>query len=298
MARRREICPGFFTNEELTELPPITRLLFAGLWTEADREGRLEDRPRRLKMRLFPADDFDLNAALNDLQSAGFIERYEVGTLKLIQITNFRRYQHPHPREAKSMLPARQDLGMTKAVPRHDQGMSLDMSSRAGSSIPSIPSNTSGSSCNVGVVIPDSRIEPDLDPVVAEAWIALANVATSHDASADVKPNRYRKMQLSDRLREFDLQTLVKSFRCMLYSQSPKILAVTQKWKGLPTFIGEKCTDYVGMAKSEANRRDGPDHNPYKTGAAERLQREIAEWDRKERERVEAEKRNAAQSAS
>ena len=44
MARARLLKPGFFTNEDLCELPAFGRLLFAGLWTIADREGRLEDR--------------------------------------------------------------------------------------------------------------------------------------------------------------------------------------------------------------------------------------------------------------
>ena len=53
MARARNIKPGFFKNEFLADLPFETRLLFIGLWTLADREGRLEDRPRKIKMELF-----------------------------------------------------------------------------------------------------------------------------------------------------------------------------------------------------------------------------------------------------
>ena len=49
MARARNLKPSFFTNDKLAELHPLGRLLFAGLWTIADREGRLEDRPKRIK---------------------------------------------------------------------------------------------------------------------------------------------------------------------------------------------------------------------------------------------------------
>lgn len=49
MARSRNIKPGFFTNEVLADMPALVRLLFAGLWTIADRDGRLEDRARRLR---------------------------------------------------------------------------------------------------------------------------------------------------------------------------------------------------------------------------------------------------------
>jgi hypothetical protein len=48
MARSRNIKPGFFTNDELAECHPLGRLLFAGLWTIADKRG-LDDRPKKLK---------------------------------------------------------------------------------------------------------------------------------------------------------------------------------------------------------------------------------------------------------
>ena len=41
MARTRSIKPSFFDNEILGDLPPLTRLLFIGLWGIADREGQM-----------------------------------------------------------------------------------------------------------------------------------------------------------------------------------------------------------------------------------------------------------------
>jgi hypothetical protein len=106
MARARNIKPGFFTNEELVELPFATRLLFIGLWTIADREGRLEDKPKRIKMNLFPADDIDVDQALCELQASGFLKRYEVGGARYIQVLAFRRHQNPHRDEKASSIPA------------------------------------------------------------------------------------------------------------------------------------------------------------------------------------------------
>ena len=105
MARSRNIKPGFFSNEHLAELDFATRLLFNGMWTEADREGRLEDRPRRLKMALFPADNVDINRMLDDLDHLGFIKRYTVGDVKAIQVINWAKHQNPHVKEAKSTIP-------------------------------------------------------------------------------------------------------------------------------------------------------------------------------------------------
>lgn len=52
--RARNIKPGFFKNEDISECSPSARLLFIGLWMLADREGRLEYRPKRWKGELFP----------------------------------------------------------------------------------------------------------------------------------------------------------------------------------------------------------------------------------------------------
>ena len=106
MARARNIKPGFFKNEYLVDLPPITRLLFIGLWCLADREGRFEDRPRRIKIELFPADDIDIDAALADLERSEFIIRYEANGIRYAQITNFTKHQVPHHKEVASEIPA------------------------------------------------------------------------------------------------------------------------------------------------------------------------------------------------
>lgn len=105
MARARNIKPGFFQNEELVELPFETRLMFAGLWTLSDREGRLEDRPKRIKMALFPADNIDADVLLTQLCKAKFIIRYVVDGNAYIQIVNFLKHQNPHVKEAASTIP-------------------------------------------------------------------------------------------------------------------------------------------------------------------------------------------------
>lgn len=112
--------PGFFQNEILIELHPLTRLLFAGLWTIADREGRLEDRPKRIKMALLPADDCDVDKSLGDLHQTGFIQRYTVGDARYIQIVKFLKHQKPHIREAKSEIPP---PSTTKAGASTDLGL-------------------------------------------------------------------------------------------------------------------------------------------------------------------------------
>lgn len=104
--RARNIKPGFFKNELLVELPFEYRLLFIGLWTLADREGRLEDRPTKIKMALFPADSVDVEAGLQALHDHRFILRYEVGGKPFIAISAWGKHQNPHYKEVPSAIPA------------------------------------------------------------------------------------------------------------------------------------------------------------------------------------------------
>ena len=120
--RARNIKPGFFKNDTLVELDFAGRLLFIGLWGIADRAGRLEDRPKKIKAELFPYDGVDVDTFLGELARLGFILRYEVGGGRYIQIVNFDKHQNPHPREAPSTIP--EPAGSCP-------GSTLDMPSRA-----------------------------------------------------------------------------------------------------------------------------------------------------------------------
>lgn len=105
MARARNIKPGFFKNEDLAECTPWARLCFAGLWTLADREGRLEDRAKRIKGELFPYDTVEVEPLLVELARWGFIKRYEVNGERYILIAKFVEHQAPHGTEKDGSIP-------------------------------------------------------------------------------------------------------------------------------------------------------------------------------------------------
>ena len=105
MARSRNIKPGFFKNDELAEIEPLGRILFAGLWCMADREGRLKDRPKRIKAETLPYDDCDIKELLQALANKGFILRYEIDGEGYIQIQNWHKHQRPHVKEVPSEIP-------------------------------------------------------------------------------------------------------------------------------------------------------------------------------------------------
>lgn len=64
MEQMRNIKNLIFDNDAMGELPPLTRLLFAGLWTMVDDKGRMEDNPRKIKKVIMGFDDVRAPARL------------------------------------------------------------------------------------------------------------------------------------------------------------------------------------------------------------------------------------------
>lgn len=164
--RSRNIKPGFFKNEDLAECSLAARLCFVGLWMLADREGRLEDRPKRIKAELFAFDSIEVAPLLAELEQFGFIMRYAVEGRGFIQIKTFDKHQNPHHREPPSGIPSPQSPGLL-----------VDESSDHGVETVLIPDS--------GFLIPDSGF---LIPDSGEAH-ALPDPARAPPADAAVAPD-------------------------------------------------------------------------------------------------------------
>lgn len=112
MARIRSIKPEFFTSERMALLDHTDRLLFVGLWTHVDDEGRCIDNPVLIRNAVFPLDDLSaerIQEGLRRLQELGRVERYTVDERRYLCITTWEEHQKiSHP--SKSKLPA-PDLG-------------------------------------------------------------------------------------------------------------------------------------------------------------------------------------------
>ncbi|TCB16097.1 hypothetical protein [Acinetobacter sp. ANC 5045] len=112
MARARNIKPSFFTNDELSELEPLARILFIGMWTIADFKGCFEYKPKRLKVQILPYDDCNIEQLVSSLDKSGFISIYSVQGQRYIKVINFGKHQNPHKneREGGSSIP---DISMS-----------------------------------------------------------------------------------------------------------------------------------------------------------------------------------------
>ena len=100
------IKPEFFTDRKLSRLSIPARLLFIGLWTLADRDGRLVNAPNMIGGAIFPYDSgIDFSGLIGELVNLHLIECYVVEGEGYIQIKNFTKHQKPHPKEKGSVIP-------------------------------------------------------------------------------------------------------------------------------------------------------------------------------------------------
>ncbi|WP_018130186.1 hypothetical protein, partial [Effusibacillus pohliae] len=97
MARKRMIDPGFWMDEKLGMCEPLARLLFAGLISQADDEGRLPGRPALLRSLIFPYDETItsdmVQGWLEQLMERNLIVVYTVDNQTYIQVRNFLKHQ-------------------------------------------------------------------------------------------------------------------------------------------------------------------------------------------------------------
>jgi hypothetical protein len=115
MPRIRTIKPEYWTDEKMSLLDPLTRLVFLGLMSMADDEGRLVDNVKLLDGMLFPNTDDSSRESLEILARVSRITRYVTSSgQNVIQIVNWSRHQrvdHPNkyclpgPSEAIAMQP-------------------------------------------------------------------------------------------------------------------------------------------------------------------------------------------------
>ena len=103
--RTRDIKPRFYLNDQLAECSFAPRLAFPGLWMIADRNGRLEYRPKRFRAEIFPYDQLDMEELLAELERNSLIVIYDVDGKKYIWIPTFLKHQKPHPNEKDSVIP-------------------------------------------------------------------------------------------------------------------------------------------------------------------------------------------------
>jgi hypothetical protein len=98
VSRIRSIKPEFFRSLDVADLTHRQKLLWIGLWTEADDHGRLIDDDRLIKAALFPLDNTvrlqDVEEDLTALAALGRVVRYQVDGRSYLAVVNWHSHQN------------------------------------------------------------------------------------------------------------------------------------------------------------------------------------------------------------
>lgn len=97
MARIRTLKPEIWQDPKVGKLSQGARLVFIGLITQADDEGRLEYHPRMLRGRLFLWDDDvtddTVDQWVTEVEATGMIRRYSNNGNNYIDLPNYSKHQ-------------------------------------------------------------------------------------------------------------------------------------------------------------------------------------------------------------
>lgn len=97
MARKRMIDPALWLSEDFSKLSIMARLIWIGLISQADDEGRGRANPVYIKSTLFAYDEdmglSKITKALNEIMSVMSISVYEVDGKRYYQLENWDKFQ-------------------------------------------------------------------------------------------------------------------------------------------------------------------------------------------------------------
>lgn len=108
MARIRTIKPTIWQSEQLGRVSIAARLLFVGLISQADDDGRQRGAAALVKALVFPYDDIstaEVDALLDDLARVGLIVRYQHDDASYLAIPSFGEHQAINRKTASTLPP-------------------------------------------------------------------------------------------------------------------------------------------------------------------------------------------------
>jgi hypothetical protein len=100
MPRIRTIKPDFWTSEQIVECSTNARLLFVGLWNFCDDGGVHPASVLRLKMEVFPGDDFTVDQVtgwIDELKAAGLLVEFEAQSRSWWSVTGWKHQKIDRP---------------------------------------------------------------------------------------------------------------------------------------------------------------------------------------------------------
>lgn len=124
MSRKRMIDPGIWTDDGFLSLPRDARLLFIGMISHADDDGRGCAESRALKAKVFPSDELseaDVAALCTSIAHNMRVQFYEVEGKRYYQLSRWNNHQFIKDRKPSTLPGPTPDRERTDAGPTPDR---------------------------------------------------------------------------------------------------------------------------------------------------------------------------------
>jgi hypothetical protein len=127
MARKRMIDPSFWEDPTIGTLSVQARLLFIGMMSHADDEGRVDVDPRYIRRAVFGFDDDISTAMVADFLAeihtrCRSVQFYEVGGRSVAVFINWRRYQYIQKPQASKLPAPPMSTAIVPVTDQYDSG--------------------------------------------------------------------------------------------------------------------------------------------------------------------------------
>lgn len=172
MARRRMIDPNFWQSEDVSKLSVRQRLLFIGLFSNADDEGKLRGNPAFVRSIIFPYEDFAMNEIeqdLNDIEGVGSILQYNVEGSKYILLCNWKKFQRVDKPQSSVIPDPNENYSKNDSENESENDSRLSKSNRSEVEVKGKESNTRDTRSNLIEIIERyCQLHNKIDPHISD----------------------------------------------------------------------------------------------------------------------------------
>lgn len=126
MARKRMLSPEIWDNDRFGSLSLLAKIIWIGMISNADDEGRGRAAASYLKGRILPYDELriaDIDKALLEISQKMSVKLYEIEGSRFYELTHWQNWQSLN-RPTKSKLPAPPDCGEGEIILNSENSLS------------------------------------------------------------------------------------------------------------------------------------------------------------------------------
>ena len=187
MARKRTIDPAIWGDDAFSALSLGARVLYMGMLSHADDEGRLSGAPRELKNRIFPGDGAltlsDIESMRGELTTSKLIVCYAVAGKVYVTISGWEKHQ-----KVRWVTPSKIPAAASGSVVEHH-----DKSNCATATTKLSPQHCGGATHLISTVVGDVVVGGPGGPTQPPAPVP-SQTATKPPPSAESFPAEVRRL--------------------------------------------------------------------------------------------------------